>query len=182
VPAKRLFVSLELPVAVAEVLVRLNPRGRGVRWLAAEQMHLTLSFLGNVAADAEEKLGEHLRAIRFTSFFLPLHGLGTFPGKGRPKIIWIGVGAGHPHLFQLHKRITDATLATGLEADLRPWHPHITLARCENVSAESMRPFLRAHADFDAGLVPIDSFQLKSSLLTPAGSIYTTELTVRCGP
>jgi 2'-5' RNA ligase len=178
VRAKRLFVSLDLPDAVAELLVRLNPGVPGVRWLAADQVHLTLAFLGNVAAEAEEKLCTNLHAIRFTSFFLPLHGVGSFPARGRPKIIWIGVGRGHPHLFQLHKRVTDAAVAVGIEADLRPWHPHITLARCENVSAELIRPFLRAEGDFDAGLVPIDSFQLKSSLLTPTGSIYTTELIV----
>jgi 2'-5' RNA ligase len=178
VRAKRLFVSLELPESVAEALVRLNPRQRGVRWLTAEQLHLTLGFLGAVAADPEEKLREQLRVIRFTAFFLPLQGLGAFPGKGRPKIVWLGVGAGHPHLFQLHKRVTDAALAAGLEADLRPWHPHITLARCQDVSAESIRPFLRAHVDFDAGLVRIDSFQLKSGLLRPDGSVYATELVV----
>lgn len=176
---KRLFVSLELPESVAQSLVRLNPQRRGVRWLAAEQMHLTLGFLGDVGAAAEENLHEHLRAIRFAAFFLPLRGLGVFPGKGRPKILWIGTGPGHPHLFQLHKRVTDAALAAGLEADLRPWHPHVTLARCQDVSAESLRPILRAHADLDLGLVRIDSFQLKSSLLRPAGSVYATELLVR---
>jgi 2'-5' RNA ligase len=178
VRAKRLFVSLDLPESVAQILVRLNPGLPGIRWLAADQIHLTLAFLGNVAAAAEEEVSANLRAIQFTSFFLPLHGVGSFPARGRPKIIWIGVGRGHPHLFQLHKRVTDAALAAGIEADLRPWRPHVTVARCEQVSAESTRPFLRAEGDFDAGLVPIDSFRLKSSLLTPAGSIYTTELLV----
>ncbi len=176
--AKRLFVSLDLPETIAAALVRLDPHLRGVRWSSAEQIHLTLAFLGNVEPETEEKLRVNLRAIHFGAFFLPLQGLGTFPAKGRPKILWLGVGHGHPHLFQLHKKVTDAALAAGIEADLRPWHPHVTLARCEGVSAESTRPFLRAQVAFDAGLVPIDSFRLKSSLLTPAGSIHTTELTV----
>lgn len=176
--AKRLFVSLELPPTIAHLLVRLNPEIPGLHWLAAEQLHLTLAFLGNVDAGAEEKLRAHLRAIQFTSFFLPLHGIGRFPARGRPKVIWIGVGRGHPRLFQVHKRVTDAALAAGIEANLRPWLPHITLARCEKVSAESIRPFLHKQADFDAGLVPISSFQLKSSLLTPTGSIHTTEFAV----
>ncbi|HEX5175972.1 MAG TPA: RNA 2',3'-cyclic phosphodiesterase [Chthoniobacteraceae bacterium] len=175
---KRLFVSLDLPDSIAELLVRLDPRVPGVRWLAADQIHLTLAFLGGVAAEEEEKLRVNLRAIQFSSFFLPLQGIGSFPARGRPKVIWIGVGHGHPHLFQLHKRVTDAALAAGIEADLRPWHPHITLARCEKVSAESIRPFFHGLADFDGGLVPIDSFQLKSSFLTPSGSIYATELLV----
>jgi RNA 2',3'-cyclic 3'-phosphodiesterase len=178
VQTKRLFVSLELPAAIAETLVRLNPHLPGVRWSAAEQMHLTLAFLGNVPLDAGEKLRTRLLALQFTSFFLPLHSIGTFPARGRPKIIWVGVGRGHPHLFQLHKRVTDAALAAGVEPDLRPWHPHFTLARCQDVAAQSIRAFLRASEGFDAGLVRIDSFQLKSSRLTPAGSVYTTELFV----
>jgi len=179
VQTKRLFVAIDLPESVRQVLVGLNPDLRGVRWLTPEQMHLTLSFLGNVEASAEERLRDRLVAIRWSAFFLPIVGVGVFPSKGRPNIIWIGVGAGHPHLFQLHKRIQDAALAAGLESDLRPWHPHITLARCRDVSADSVRPFLKSHAEFDAGMIHVESFSLYSSRSTPAGSIYTPELLVR---
>jgi RNA 2',3'-cyclic 3'-phosphodiesterase len=179
VQAKRLFVSLEPPSAIAQLLVRPDPEIPGLRWLAAEQIHLTLAFLGNVDAGMEEKLRAHLLDIHFTAFFMPLREIGAFPRKGRLKVIWVGVGRGHPHLFQLHKRVTDAALAAGLEPDLRPWHPHITLARCQDVSVQSLHHFLREQADFDGGLVRIDSFQLKSSRLSAGGSVYTTELTVR---
>jgi RNA 2',3'-cyclic 3'-phosphodiesterase len=178
-PGKRLFVAIDPPESVRQSLVRLNPGIRGVRWLPAEQMHLTLSFLGLVDASAQEQLHDKLSAIRWSAFFLPVTSLGTFPAKGRPNIIWIGVGAGHPHLFQLHKRVQEAALAAGLEPELRPWHPHISLARCREVSAESVRPFLKAHADFDAGMVHVESFRLNSSVLTPAGSFYTPELVVK---
>ena len=175
---KRLFVAIELPDSTKRFLVDLDPQIHDVRWLYAEQMHLTLGFFGVVPEDVDLKLRERLSAIVFGAFFLPIVGVGTFPPKGPPKIIWIGVGRGHPHLFQLHKRAADAALAAGLEPDLRPWHPHISLARCQNISRQAIEPFLRQHADFDAGLVPIDALHLKSSLLTPEGSIYTTELTV----
>ena len=178
-PGKRLFVAIDLPDIVKGSLVRLDPQMRGVRWLRSEQMHLTLSFLGQVDASAEETLGDKLKEIHWSAFFLPVAGIGTFPSKGRPNIIWIGVGTGHPHLFQLHKRVQDAALAAGLEPELRPWHPHITLARCRDVSAESIRPFLKNNADFDAGMIHVESFCLYSSALTPAGSIYTPELLVR---
>ncbi len=175
---KRLFVSVELPSSVAQILVRLNPGLPGVRWVTAGQIHLTLAFFGNVAAEAEEKLGAQLRAIQFARFFLPLRGIGTFPPRGRPRIIWLGIGRGHPHLFQLHKRVTDAALAASLQPDLRPWHPHITLARCQDVTAATLRPLLREEAHFDGGLFPVESFHLKSSALTPTGSVYTTELAI----
>src|ERR1700719_581620 len=116
---KPLFVSIELPEFVRQQLAELDPHVRGVRWLEPPQMHLTLSFLGNISAETQEVFSEKLRAISWKSFFLPLVGLGTFPSKGWPKIVWIGVGTAHPHLFQLHKRVQEALLAAGLEPDLR---------------------------------------------------------------
>jgi len=175
---KRLFVSIELPRSVTQRLSELDPHLRGVRWLESEQMHLTLSFLGNVPNDAEEALKKNLSAIEWKAFFLPLVGLGTFPGKGWPKIVWIGVGTGHPHLFQLHKRVQEAALTAGLEPDLRSFHPHVTVARCRDVSSDTIRPFLKAHAGFDAGMIHVESFCLNSSELTPTGSVYTKELVV----
>lgn len=176
---KRLFVSIELPHSVTQRLAELDSHLRGVRWLAPEQMHLTLSFLGNVPEDVEEKLKKNLSAIEWKPFFLPLTGLGAFPGKGRPNVIWIGVGSGHPHLFQLHKRVQEAALAAGLEPDLRSFHPHVTIARCRDVSPESIRPFLKTHAGFDAGMIHVEAFCLNSSEFSPAGSVYTQELVVR---
>ena len=174
--AKRLFVSIELPDSVTKCFAELDPRLRGVRWLDPRQMHLTLAFLGNVPAETQETLSEKLHAISWKSFFLPLVGLGTFPSKGWPKIIWIGVGTGHPHLFQLHKRVQEALLAVGLEPDLRSFHPHVTLARCRDVSPQTIRPFLKSHADLDAGMIHVESFNLNSSELSPAGSVYSAEL------
>src|SRR6266404_2970242 len=177
--AKRLFVCLELPESIRQRLAEIDPHLRGVRWLEPRQMHLTLSFLGNVSGETQERLMEKLRAISWKSFFLPLVGLGTFPSKGWPKIIWIGVGTGHPHLFQLHKRVQEAALGAGLEPELRPFHPHVTLARCQWISPQSVGKFLKANVDLDAGMIRVDSFHLYSSKLTPAGPIHTRELTVR---
>ena len=175
---KRLFVAIDFPQSVRRLFADLDPQIRGVRWIAAEQMHLTLGFFGDVPEDVDAKFREKLSAVHFSAFFLPLAGVGTFPPKGPPKIIWIGIGRGHPHLFQLHKRVTDAALAVGLEPDLRPFHPHITLARCRDVSAQSVRKFLQTNVDLDAGMVHVESFHLYSSQLTPAGPIHTRELTV----
>src|SRR5688572_8775679 len=176
---KRLFVSLELPRAITERFAELDPHLRDVRWLAPEQMHLTLSFLGNVSEKIADQLKMNLAAIEWKPFFLPLVGFGAFPTKGRPNVIWVGVGRGHPHLFQLHKRVQEAALAAALEPDLRSFHPHVTVARCRDVSPEAIRPFLKAHAAFDAGLIHVESFRLNSSELMPAGSVYTPELVVR---
>lgn len=176
---KRLFVAIDMPKAVTDLLVSLNPHLRGVRWMRGDEIHLTLSFLGNVGPVAEEALRENLAAIRFTAFFMPVRGVGTFPQKAKPNVIWAGVGDGHPQLFHVYKRVQEAALAAGLEPDLRSFHPHITFARCKEVSAESIRPFLKANADFDAGMIRVESFALYSSVPGPLGSAYTRELEVK---
>jgi 2'-5' RNA ligase len=176
---KRLFVAIDLPESTRQLLADLDPRVRGVRWTDPTQMHLTLSFLGDVPDESDSALREKLGVIEFGAFFLPIVGVGTFSAKGAPKIIWIGVGNAHPHLFQIHKRVQEAALAAGLDPELRPWHPHLTLARCRDVSAQSLRKFLQSNAEFDAGLIHVEDFHLYSSDLTPAGPIHTRELTVQ---
>lgn len=177
---KRLFVAIDPPDRIKRWLVELDPALPGMRWASADHLHLTLGFFGQVSAPAEVALREHLSSISFGSFVLPVQGIGAFPPKGPPKIIWIGPGTGHPHLFQIHKRVQEAALAAGLEPDLRPWHPHITLARCGNVSAQEARRFLEKNAELDPGMFRVEEFSLYSSRLTPAGSIYTRELSVPC--
>ena len=177
---KRLFVAIDLPESTRQLLVNIDPQIRGVRWIDAAQMHLTLAFFGDVAEIIDSALREKLNTIEFGAFFLPITGVGTFSAKGAPKIIWIGVGKAHPHLFQIHKRVHEAALAAGLEPELRPWHPHITIARCGDVAPQSLRRFLRSNAELDAGMIRVEAFYLYSSKLTTAGPIHTHELTVSC--
>src|SRR5436190_11356813 len=175
---KRLFVAIDLPDSARQLLAELDPHIRGVRWVDPDQMHLTLGFFDAVSDDVDSALGGELSAIDFGAFFLPVRGVGTLSTKGAPKIIWIGVGKAHPHLFQIHQRVQEAALAAGLEPELKPWHPHITIARCRDVSAQSLRKFLQSNAGFDAGMIRVEDFHLYSSKLTPAGPIHTRELTV----
>jgi 2'-5' RNA ligase len=176
--SKRLFVAIDLPDSTRRLLARLDPHLRGVRWIDPAQMHLTLGFFGDVPEEIDLKLRDRLGAIAFAAFFLPLTGIGSFSSKGAPKIIWIGVGKAHPRLFQIHKRVQEAALAAGIEPELRPWHPHVTLARCRDVSAQSLRKFLQSNAGFDAGLIRVEEFHLYSSKLRPGGPIHRRELTV----
>jgi RNA 2',3'-cyclic 3'-phosphodiesterase len=177
---KRLFVAIDLPKSTRQLLADLDPQIRGVRWTEPSQMHLTLGFFADVPEDIELKLQEQLRAIKFGAFFLPVNRVGAFSSKGAPKIIWIGVGKAHPHLFQIHKRVQEAALTAGIEPELRPWHPHITIARCRDVSAQTLRKFLKSNAEFDGGMIRVEAFHLYSSKLMPAGPIHIRELTVHC--
>ena len=177
-PAKRLFIGLELPTSCKTTLEELDPDLPGLRWVPPAQQHLTLSFLGEVPLDQVERLEESLREVRVPPFFLPLQGVGFFGARGRVSVVWVGVGKGHPHLFALHHHVQDAVLRAGLEADLKPFHPHVTVGRSRNLSSQALQPFLKNHRDEEFGLFEVKEFVLFSSLLAPEGATHFPELRV----
>jgi 2'-5' RNA ligase len=177
---KRLFIGLELPRSSRMMLAELDPHVQGVRWVPVEQFHLTMSFLGQVEAGQEERLRAALAGVRVSPFFLPIQGVGVFGGE-HPTTVWAGVGKGHPHLFALHKHIQDSILQSGLEPDLRPFHPHITLGRAKDVPRQALRPFLRRHEKTEFDLWQVTGFELFSSVLSPGGATYTVGPTIDGG-
>lgn len=170
---ERLFIALPLPIPVRTALAALARPLAGVTWTKPEQLHLTLRFLGDVPVSQHKAMIERLSALRVASFILPIEGLGTFPTKAPPRILWAGVGKGHPRLFQLRQRLDDALLAAGLALDLRTFHPHATLARCREDAAPAVAGWLRAHRDFEAPPFQVGSFELYASTLGPAGAVHT---------
>jgi 2'-5' RNA ligase len=157
------------------MLTGLDPHIRGVRWVPVEQLHLTMSFLGQVEAEQEERLRNALAKVRVPPFFLPIQDIGVFGGE-RPTTVWTGVGKGHPHLFALHKHIQDAILQSCLEPDLRPFHPHITLGRAKDVPRQALRPFLNRYKDTEFDLCQVTGFVLFSSMLSHEGATHTMEM------
>jgi RNA 2',3'-cyclic 3'-phosphodiesterase len=174
--SKRLFVGLELPPSCKSALFALDPHFPGLRWLPEEQLHLTLSFLGEVEASAYDRLCQILSGVRVPPFFLPLSGVGVFNSRNRPSVVWVGVGNGHPHLFALHRHIQDSVLSAGLEPDLKPFHPHVTVGRGNGISNQALQPFLRSHAEAEFGLVNVTGFGLYSSVLAATGAIHRLEM------
>jgi 2'-5' RNA ligase len=143
-----------------------------VRWTREEQLHLTLRFIGDTPTDRIDPLLRRLATIRVQPFLLPLEGVGAFPEKAPPRVLWAGVGAGHPGLYQLRQKIDDTLLAVGIEADLRRFHPHVTLARCGDHAANGTHPWLRSHREFAGPSFRVEAFELFASELQPAGAVH----------
>jgi len=179
---KRLFIGLELPASNKALMEELDPELHGLRWLSAAQLHLTLSFIGDVAQEHQAVLHDSLQQVRVPAFFLPLQGVGFFRARGRPSVVWVGVGKGHPHLFALHKHVQDAILHAGLEADLKPFHPHVTVARSCGISTQALKPWIRRHESDDFGLFEVKDFVVFSSVLAPERAEYHEELRVSLVP
>ena len=171
---QRLFVAIALPAPVRDELVALAQPLAGVNWTQPEKLHLTLRFLGDVPEEKIDSVMAHLATVRVEPFILPVEGVGVFPAKGPPRVVWIGVGHGHPRLHQLRQRVDDALLAAGLiELDVHTFHPHATLARCGADATNPVTKWLVAHAEFVAPPFRVSAFDLYASELRPAGAAHT---------
>ena len=170
---ERLFVALTLPPPVRDFLAALAQPLPGVTWTQPEQLHVTLRFLGDVPTGKNAVIIARLATVRVAPFILPVEGVGTFPPNHPPRILWIGVGSGHPRLFQLRQRLDDALLASGLQLDVRTFHPHVTLARATENAAPSVAHWLHLHRDLAAPPFHVEAFDLYASELRPQGAIHT---------
>ncbi|MGB0370538.1 MAG: RNA 2',3'-cyclic phosphodiesterase [Opitutales bacterium] len=166
---RRLFIAIDIPENIRTILQELIEEIPGVSWKRPDQYHITLKFLGD--AD-EDRVVEVLKQISVRAFFLPIQGLGVFPKVDAPRVLWAGVGQGHPHLFQLYKKIQDSLYASGIQPDLRPYSPHITLARCSSQAHESIRQLLKSFNDWHKLSIYISEFQLYESIARPTGNNY----------
>lgn len=172
-PTQRLFIALTLPAAVRDFLAALAQPLPGVSWTRHEQLHLTLRFLGDVPVEEVEPMLARLAGVQVVPFILPVETVGTFPPNRPPRVLWIGVGSGHPRLFQLRQRIDDALLAAGLQLDVRTFHPHVTLARCTENAAAAVGHWLHARRDLAAPPFRVEAFDVYASDLRPGGAIHT---------
>lgn len=174
----RAFVALELPRSVirriSEIRGALATPDAKVRWVEPEKMHLTLKFLGDVDAQQLEAMAESVRQAseRFDALKLGVGGLGAFPNRRNPRIIWVGI-SGHNGLLELYRHFEEAAVAVGVEPDERPFSPHLTLGRVKFVERHS--PLLQRLKSIrvETLFASVTRVTLFQSTLTPEGPVYT---------
>jgi RNA 2',3'-cyclic 3'-phosphodiesterase len=174
----RLFVGLDLPWPLRERLSFLAGGIPGARWLPPENYHITLRFIGEVAAYQAEEIDLALSALKARGFSLSLTGVGTFEKGGRPVTLWVGVER-NPQLDLLQSKIETALQRVGLGPERRRFTPHITLARLDNPIEAKLAVFVQANNLFRAEPVPVEHFTLFSSRLGKEASVYTAEVEYR---
>ncbi len=170
----RLFVAIDLPEHVKEQVAGLCCGLPGARWLKPEQLHLTLRFIGEVDGGMFRDIREGLLDVRQEQLSLRLDGVGFFPPRGKPRVVWVGLQQS-VDLFQLHDRINSRLTALGLEPETRKFAPHITIARLKNTPPARVGRFLENHNLFCSAPFWVDEFFLYSSRLGRNGAIHRIE-------
>jgi 2'-5' RNA ligase len=167
----RLFVALDLPEAVRARLAMLQSGVPGARWVAQENLHLTVRFLGEVDTGTAHDLDAELARVDAPAFDFGLSAVSFFGPERKPQVLWAGVDRAEPLQF-LHAKVNRAAVAAGLPADDRKFHPHVTLARLRDTPMRRVRDWLSGNALFQAGPIEADRFVLFRSHLGKEGPAY----------
>jgi 2'-5' RNA ligase len=168
----RLFVGLALPDDLRRRLAGICAGVPGARWVAPENLHITLRFIGEVAEPDAQALHDALGQIRSPGFSLELLGADMFASGRQAKSLWLAVSP-VPELFLLQERVEAASQRAGLTAEGRKFKPHVTLARLKDTPPARARNFVAQYGLYRAGPFAIDHFTLFASNLSRHGASYS---------
>ncbi len=175
----RVFVAINLKEAerarLADASRPLREAGYPVRWVPAENVHLTLKFLGELSEERmDEVCGAVDRAVDAVgSFEMAVGGFGAFPTPRRPSVIWTGIEL-NPVLGALQERVETELGSIGFPREDRRFKPHLTIGRAKK---KARPPEFRGLEAALAELRFADTFQVSSvdvmkSQLLPTGAVY----------
>lgn len=177
----RLFIAVNVDPALRPALAAIQGKLKATRapvsWVKPENLHFTLKFLGEVSEAHLPPLRDAIRrtGVGVRPFSLSLAGVGRFPPKGRPRVIWVGVEQGADEMEKLRERIDEILLPLGFPREDRPFRPHLTLGRVKSGGRlDPLADGLRSAAVDRVGQMEVERVELMQSQLHPAGAIYTS--------
>lgn len=177
----RLFIAIELPAeirhGIKEHIDRLRAELPEVRasWVREQNLHLTLKFLGDTPLERVERLSRAVQAAAsgMTQFEIDIRDSGSFPPRGTPSVLWVGIEDPSSNLNKLHDALENECERAGFARDARSFHPHFTIARLRGSQGARKLSDLHKSTDLPALRVRVRCVCLIRSELSSAGSRYT---------
>ena len=176
----RLFVAIDVGAEVAaelgRLIERLRPQAPNAKWVAPENVHVTLSFLGNVSDELLPSVERTVTevAARHPPHVLRVHTGGAFGSRKRPRVLWVGIEGEVDRLVAAQGDLAEALRPLGFEPEQRAFKPHLTLARARDPGGDAALASCAAElAEVDCGQARIDALVLYRSDLSRSGPRYT---------
>ena len=175
----RLFVAITIPADLREKLAAMQRKfaetRADVRWVAPENLHITLKFLGEVDDPRAPEILERIAraAAQVPIFPLEIEGIDRLPPRGQVRVIVSRVVSPGQRIIKLHRLVDSGIGGMGLPMDTRVYVPHLTLGRVSsNHGLNRLLRLLEKH-DLDFfGSFPVEKVTLYQSLLSPGGPRY----------
>lgn len=175
----RLFVAIRPPEAIRDLLVDAMDEASDLHWVAEDNLHLTLRFIGEVERPLANDIAAGLERIRSESFELRIAGAGTFDRRGGGAL-WAAVSPKEP-VSALAAKVERACVAAGLEPEHRAFHPHVTLARWRGRRTRDLDRSLTRTASLSSDAFEVAAFTLFESHLSRHGAHYEAAANYRLG-
>jgi len=178
----RAFVAVKVAEWIRRKLVGVQDELRrteaDVKWVEDANLHITLKFLGWIDDAAVTNLKGLLaaEALRWPRLRLDYAGVGTFPERGAPRVVWAGCTGDVAKLGELAAAVEGAAEQMGVPREDRPFKPHLTIGRVK--SPRNLKQLQAALEPFRAtafGADEVGEFILFESTLRPQGPIYTPQ-------
>jgi 2'-5' RNA ligase len=176
----RCFVAIEcgnpeVVKGISDVQGVLAGTGADMKPVEAENIHLTLKFLGEIEQGKVDEVAEVVKGMRFEPFKFTVEEVGVFPNLRRPSTIWAGITEGVSDLAAVFEELDLKLSKLGFERERRRFQPHLTICRVRSgKNKDQLVERLLRVKDTVFGEVSVDRVSLKKSVLTPSGPIYST--------
>ena len=175
----RTFVAVPTSSTVqkraADLIDRLRDSEENVSWVNPDNLHLTIKFLGDVPNTEVSQVCQAVgrAASSHGPFSVSYEGMGAFPNRERPKVVWIGVGQGSEPLVNLHASVDSSLCNLGFPPDRRSYQPHITVGRLRRpVSGQQLCELMEQYESFSVGTVEVNELLVMASFLDKGGPSY----------
>ena len=168
---KRIFIGLQFPRAICDELKNLRGGVISANWVADENYHLTLRFLGECDNNLVDDVCLTLSQIRSCSFTLQLQGVNHFKKKGVVKSLWVGI-VKNPSLTALKTEIDTILQNINIKKERRAFYPHVTLAKLSNPRLSEVTFFEQMNNLYCSKKFPTNYLTIFESYSLKGGSTY----------
>jgi 2'-5' RNA ligase len=176
----RAFIAIPIPDAVAEFLQRTQAQLHSlpvkVRWVPVGNIHLTLKFLGDIAASQVADIGAQMDAAAVSKpfFRLQARGVGAFPGLRKARVLWVGLAGDLDRLHGIQADLESGLQSIGFPKDSRRFRAHLTIGRVgRRGGVQTFGETFASLQDMASDAFQVDRLALYQSVLKPTGAQYS---------
>jgi RNA 2',3'-cyclic 3'-phosphodiesterase len=176
----RCFVAIEIPdelkSKIDDYIFSLKQFAPKIKWIKANNLHITLKFLREVPQNLLQKVQSELSAVSniVNPFTMSIRGAGFFPNQNKPRVVRLGLQNDKKNsIFKLHEWIDKKLDPLGFEREKRRFSPHLTLGRIKFPdNYHDLSEYINQN-EFRSSSFNVSQIVLIKSVLRPTGAEYS---------
>ena len=175
----RAFLSIDIDndsllSQIQKVQQKLDLTAAKMKIVRRDNIHFTLRFFGDTSSSRLNEIQTCLDKIEVHPFEVEIGGIGSFPNKRRPRVIWVGITHNESEVLSLKSKVDSALAEIGYQIE-KKYTAHATIARVRFVKDPlRLAENLESLANESLGRMNIDRIRMIKSTLTPTGPVYET--------